>query len=106
MARNATFALAVMAAGLVVSTAIADGFSFGFSYGGGSCYRPAYVVRDCAPVVYAAPRVVYGDYCGPRYTYVRPAYSYCGPRYVRSYYGSYGSCGPRYYYSSRRVRCW
>ena len=83
----------VLAAGLAsvlaVSTpALADGFSFGFSYGRGhGCYRPypaTYVYRDYSPVYYD---------CGPVAVYDGPAYYYRPAPVVYTY--------PRYYAAAR-----
>lgn len=77
------------------SAALADGFSFGFSYGGG-CYTPAYY--DCGP------RVVVRDYY-PRYYYApvaRPVVVYddCyypAPRVYRTARYYHAGYAPRYY---------
>jgi hypothetical protein len=85
--------LAIGAAALATSPALADGFSFGFSYNKGPrYYRPyssTYVYRDYAPIYYSdcAPVVVAPApvYYAPPVVYPRPVYrSYY---YPRAYYG-------------------
>jgi hypothetical protein len=98
--------LAVGVAALAVSPALADGFSFGFSWGDGPrYYRPytsTYVYRDCAPIYYSncAPVVVAPvPVCAPPvvYSYPRPIYrSYSYPRYYGRFYG-HGYYGRGYY---------
>lgn len=116
------FLTGAMGATLLVglaAPALADGFSFGFSYDRGPryCYTPrTYVYRDYAPVVvyreyapsyvvydppvryyreYVPSRVVYRDYW-PSYHRTYVSRSYCAPAY-RDHHRSY------YYRPSRHV---
>jgi|GEM_PF-3879082 len=109
---------------VLAAPALADGFSFGFSYRSGDGYYyddcgptivyretpvvvcrevPVVTYRECAPIVYVPPRRV-----------VYTSYEYCGPPVVyRSYY-SRGYCAPRpaprvihsgYHYRHSRLYC-